>query len=1325
MTPATPPDPAGPRPLAASAAARRRRGRLLACWAGALLLLPLLALAALLLAAQSEAGSRLLWRLATQATAGRLSAAYAGGTLARGMQLRDLRYHDGTLQLSLDRFAGRWRLDYSPLRLNLDSLRLGQVELQLVPAGSAPARLPQDLQLPLAFKLGVLSIEKLTLRRAAMRVEVDHLLLHAASDRVRHQLQLETVDTPYGKASARLQLDGRAPFALSGGAELGGSYRGERYRLDAQLAGTLAALALRLDAGGDKLNGQAQVELAPFAAQPLGRAQISAVHLNPKLFNPGAPSADLALHADLAPESAAASGAGPLTLSGTVSLQNASPGSLDQDRLPLVAASLRARLTASSQQLAEIRVDLLRGATLRGAGQLQRTAEGASGAFQLEAQALDLHALHARLQPTRLHGPLTLRLQPQAQQVSLDLADARYRLQLQADIDSGRIQLRRAQLDAGRAQLRLAGTLARDAAMGFALSGTLADFDPALWLASAGATKPAGAAKFASRVPSARINLGFAANGALAPQWQLRLKFDVHDSSYDRLPLTGGGTLNLADRRLLPSALQLAVAGNRLSLNGSFGAAGDRLQLHLDAPELQRLGYGLDGVLQIEGELGGSLRQPTLHATYRAEKLAFGVYRLAGLSGRAELQGAPGGTRDQSPQLALSLDAHGYRGPQATLEKLHAQLSGSARRHSFSAEAEGRLRGQPLALAVAAQGGLSQEPNGRRWDGTIDRLESHGQPRLVLNAPLPLSVGANRLLLGAARLTLADAVLDLKNFAWEQGRIRSQGAVSALALANLLQLQHQFTGAELPLKTDLVLDGSWNLAVGDSASGFVQMARRSGDIRIDGSRGGGALGLSVLQLRADLQAGGIQLDLQAVASRAGSLAARARAGWQRQDGRLLLTPEAPLAGHVSLRLPQLKALAALAGPQLALDGSLDLDLDLAGSLGQPKWTGTIAGDHLALTLFDPGIQLHDGTVRIGLQQNQVELRQIEFHGGEGSLRASGRLQLDESNPALAATIVADRLQLFASPDRRLTLSGQARIARLEQQLHIDGKVTVDRALFDLPKKSAPQLGDDVVVVRRGQGGNAGGNGPARQLNGGGTRQPAGRWSPVVDIAVDLGRDFRFRGNGAELLLRGDMAVHSEPYAPLRATGTVRVAEGSYEAFGRKLAIERGLLNFQGPIDNPNISILAMRRNQEVEAGVEVSGLAQQPRVRLVSEPNVGDEEKLSWLMFGHGSDSNGLGQQQAAGAALALLGNASGKRLAQGIGLDQFSIGASESGLADQQVVNLGKAISERFYVGYEQSLTGAASIVRITYQLSRRWSLVARGGAISGLDVLFSKRFD
>jgi translocation and assembly module TamB len=194
---------------------------------------------------------------------------------------------------------------------------------------------------------------------------------------------------------------------------------------------------------------------------------------------------------------------------------------------------------------------------------------------------------------------------------------------------------------------------------------------------------------------------------------------------------------------------------------------------------------------------------------------------------------------------------------------------------------------------------------------------------------------------------------------------------------------------------------------------------------------------------------------------------------------------------------------------------------------------------------------------------------------------------------------------------------------------------------------------------------------------------------------------------------------------LRATGTISVTEGTYEAFGRKLAIEQGQINFLGPLDNPNVSILAMRRGLDVEPGVQISGTVLQSRVKLVSEPNVADEEKLSWLMFGHGSDSSNASQLRAADAMLALANGAGGKRIAQTLGVDQFSVGASESGLNDQQVLNVGKAVSERFYLGYEQSLSGAASIVKFTWQLSRRWSVVVRGGAINSMDVLFSLRYD
>jgi len=305
--------------------------------------------------------------------------------------------------------------------------------------------------------------------------------------------------------------------------------------------------------------------------------------------------------------------------------------------------------------------------------------------------------------------------------------------------------------------------------------------------------------------------------------------------------------------------------------------------------------------------------------------------------------------------------------------------------------------------------------------------------------------------------------------------------------------------------------------------------------------------------------------------------------------------------------------------------------------------------------------------------------------------------------------------------RSVVVVGQARIANDNDRVGITGKFKVDRGLFDLPKDGAPSLGDDVVIVRRADAArNQAERGVKRE------EKPAGRFSPVINVDVDFGDNFRFKGAGADLSLGGQMTVHSEPLVPLRGTGTIYVRQGStYEAFGRKLAIDQGVLNFTGPINNPSFNITAMRRNQEVEAGVQVTGTVRQPRVKLVSEPNVPDEDKLSWLMFGYSASNAGLGQQQAmSGAALGLLGNVAGKNVARRFGLDEFSIGASTSGLTDPQVVSLGKAISESITVGYEQSLSTADSIVKMTWQFSRRWSVVARGGTINGASVLFNKRW-
>ena len=1282
---------------------KRRRVRHVLRWLGglvALVLVIVLALAGWLLwAIHSQAGTAQLWSLATRFGHAYVSGTLTGGTLREGVSLRDLHVRAGSTEVRIDRVEGRWVMTRAPLRAHFAYLTAGNVEVILHPTPPTPPSGPPDsLVLPLALDVDRLAVDRLAIREGTSTTELKAIAGSLHTDGTHHNVLLDGMETPAGKLAATLRMAGTRPYPLTGAATLATQFEANGQKQDAavsaQLSGSLEALHIEATGTGAKLTAQAQIDATPFGALPLSRAVVSADHVNPRAFAPGAPEASLSIHADLRPDEQAKT----LTVAGPIQIDNAQPGTLDKQKLPLQSLRAQVRLNEDDQQLTGLDVRLLGGAQLSGGADVKK----GHGTLRVDVRQLDLQALHASLEKTKLAGPITVDFAGGIQHVALDLAGGDMRAQAKAVLDATQVAVENAQVALGRSRLTLAGTLKHDDAQSFAFKGNLAQFDPSRL----------------AKVAKGRINAEFDARGTLAEPIDAAIKFAVRDSDYAGLPMTGDGNVHLRGERLLPSDAKLNVAGNKASLRGSFGAAGDRLHVEVDAPQLARLQLGVSGALSLSGDVSGTLKRPQVDANFRANQLAYQGNKIDLANGRAQMRDGIDGP------LLFELTAQRVTGPSLSLREVHATLDGTRRAHRFRADADGNVRSQPFKFALAGDGALAPGKDGDTWDGTISTLSAQGAPNLQLKAPVRVSVAPGRLLVGRTDLTLDQTPIHIERVESDQGHLRSAGRFDGLQIARVLELVRTWTGQSPPVRTDLVIDGQWDLDLGSTATGTAHIARRSGDLSINAGRGFTPLGLT--EATVDVRGEGMRLALRGTvqSARVGNAYLDAGIGLTRDatPGALALTsPASPLTGGLTISLPHLKGIGDLLGPDVATEGQLAASLTFAGTVGAPKVSGFLTGQDIEVALYDQGIRLTGGLVRVALDQNVVDLQQVVFHGGEGTVRAQGRVQLGEANPNLAGTIVADKLQLFADPDRTLVLSGQARIANDNDRVAITGKFKVDRGLFDLPKDGAPALGDDVVIVRRADAArNQAERGVKRE------EKPAGRFSPVVDVDVDFGDNFRFKGAGADLSLGGQMHVHSEPLVPLRGTGTIYVRQGStYEAFGRKLAIEQGVLNFVGPINNPSFNITAMRRNQEVEAGVQVTGTVRQPRVKLVSEPNVPDEDKLSWLMFGYSASNAGLGQQQAmSGAALGLLGNVAGKNVARRFGLDEFSIGPSTAGLTDPQVVSLGKAISERITVGYEQSLSTADSIVKLTWQFSRRWSVVARGGTINGASVLFNKRW-
>jgi translocation and assembly module TamB len=1311
----------------------------------------------------------------------------ATGLRLRQVEWRSL---DGRgTDIKVDRVIGRWALTDKPWRFAIDYLHVGTIDARVAPStsSSSPLQLPQDLQLPLQLEVRDLRVERLLLHEGASTTEFSRFVFHGRSDGRHHEASVDRLDTPFGAVTASAKLDGVKPFPLTGDAGYSGKVNDEAVQVHGHVTGTLETMIAELDASGMKLDGHARVEATPFGAVPLQRATLTFDHVNPQAFAPGAPFADLAVRAELQPAGtgdaraagaasdvsvasvagsaraakaasiasttraaslvivASAAGAAASTtpanpakaagfaVTGSVLIVNAKPGAIDQHLLPLIDARADVRLDAQAQRISNLNVRLVKQATITGGGALT----GKRGQFDLQVAGLDLNALEASVRPTQFAGPISIRLNDDVQSITLDLADPKAALRAQGKVtfDPARTSFNDVKVTAGKGRIDLAGAIKHDANSTYNLKAALTDFDPLVLTAQTPSrTTAAPAARGGKGAPGkpvrkhgaptkrkieARVNGAITAAGVLGPTFTTKADFRLGPSMYDGLPLTGGGTIQLAGSRILPSKANLSVAGNEVDLQGSFGARGDRLRFKVDAPQLERLGFGIAGFVAADGDLTGTFANPDVVLNYKADGVAFGANRVGHAEGHAELRDGANGA------LVFTTDARNLSAEGVELATLNAHLRGTRANHTLDAEATGKVRARAVDLTLAANGHLTDARDGTRWDGTVTRLQNRGTPSVNLEAPLTVSTGAGRVTLGSTRLTLESAVIDLKSFVFDHGRIRSAGAINSISVARLQELRQEITGTAPVVKTDLVFDGDWDFALGETATGHVQLKRRAGDITVEVGRGLAPLGITDIAARVDFSGGNrLNATVRAQANRLGVIDVTAHTTLVMQDGLLNIGEEAPLTGSMDANVPSLRTTGGLFGPSYLLDGHLALKLALGGTMAKPTLSGSLIGDGLSATLVDQGVQLKDGVIHIALSENLVDFQKVEFHGASGTLSASGQVKLGGPDPDVKASIVSDKLELFASPDRQLSLSGSATVVSAGPLggLAINGKFNVDHALFDMPEQAAPKLGDDVVIVRpdgtvRGE----------KQPGVAGTDKPIGPFAPRANIDINLGNDFRFRGQGADLGLRGTITAMSAPNLPLRAVGNVRVTEGStYTEFGRKLGIENGFFTFNGPVANPGINILAMRRNQQVEAGVQVTGTIQSPNAKLVSEPNVPDNEKLSWLLFGHGTDTgNNVGQQSTMTTALALLGSASGKRIAQTFGLDEFSIGRSEVGLTDPEVVMVSKAINEWLVIGYEQGLQSASNAIKATVNLTRYWSVAAYGGTFQGVDLLYTRRFD
>ena len=1240
----------------------------------------------------SNGGLRWVSEVAQARSGGTLEISGVEGALIDAFGIERLVLHGDGWRVEMAEVRMHWQ----PARslqgeLNVLSLSARQVDVLALPS-DAPFMMPGTLRLPL--KIDVLQMQIDTLRLFSHEQGAPDFIAHALrthyrADQNTHQLQDLQARFAAGEVSGDARIAQDAPYPLQANLVLHGALplAGKTAEVNAlaELSGDLRQLELNLagTAAGAQLN--AALQLLPAADSPLAHARIGFSDVDVHWLAQDAPTTALSGEIDL-------KGTTPGVLEGTAQLSNARAATLDQGGLPLTGARARLHLSQSEWQLHKLELRLLHDGLLQGEAGWQT--QHRQGSAQLQVRALDPAALDSRAPALNLQGIVTLDAGTTKQRAQVSLHDEVWQLAGEMLKQGSQIDLSQLRLMRGNAVLTGGGQLKLDAPHQFRLDTRLEHLN---------------LAEFSSAPPT-ELNAGLVISGELLPQPSGLLDFEFFDSRFDDHAFDGDGRLRVLPGPRALGDMSVRMGDNKLDLHLAYGTGDDYLRLSLDAPHLAQVSNGLDGQLAGQMEWRGTLDEPVAGFSLKGSQL-----KLPSGASMEEL--VAGGALD-AQTLNLHLNASTVHAGALALPQVQLDLNGSAAQHTLHAQASLTRNEQALGdISLAASGGWARTEQAWRWQGALDALTTHGVLPLQLQAAAPLVVDPDEVTLGVAQLAIAGGHLDLHETRWSPQGWHTAGTFGGIGVR---AIEAGVAAEDLQPLDTLRFGGGWDVSATPEWRGTIDLHRESGDWVVNAGSGE-RLGLREVSVGLQAAADMLELKLKASGERLGEFSAQARMPYRTEDGMLVVAPDAPVRGQLKLHSADLGWLGPMLDGNLQSGGSLHLEAELLGTRDIPRLLGEAKGEALHIALLDQGVSLEQGEVALRFTPDAVHIDRLDFvapyHAlpkdpllGEynlsrqaGHLSASGSILLTDETGQL--DVVAEGLPLAQRPDRWLIVSGKAEAAYASKTLSVSGNISADAGWVNQLPSDRPRLSDDVRLV---------GQAPVKES----------AFSRVVAFNLDLGEHFYLRAMGLESRLSGKLAVYAAEGEALQASGSIVTEQGILNVYGQRLDVERGMFNFQGPPNDPGLNILALRKGLSVEAGVEVSGTARHPVTRLVSTPNVPDAEKLSWIVLGRVPESGGFDASLLLAAAGNIIGGSSNGQVSRAIGVDELSLRQKESGDPQNQVVIVGKRLSSRAYLSYEQGLTDPGGVTKFTYTLTRRITIVTRTGIEDAIDLFYSFRF-
>ena len=412
-----------------------------------------------------------------------------------------------------------------------------------------------------------------------------------------------------------------------------------------------------------------------------------------------------------------------------------------------------------------------------------------------------------------------------------------------------------------------------------------------------------------------------------------------------------------------------------------------------------------------------------------------------------------------------------------------------------------------------------------------------------------------------------------------------------------------------------------------------------------------------------------------------------------------ISKEHRVQGQVLFNMPSIRWMQPFVAKTTGLRGKISSNIQISGRLLSPRITGKIALEHGAVKLLEVGTYLRNINLSISANNANRAIIRGSLVSGQGQAKISGFIALQNLRQLKGEMrIRGTNLQFVNTHEANALMNPDILIKANPQSVDILGKIHIPNAKITLnaiPESSIDESDDVIVIGEKKKG-----------------EYSSFKMRP--NVTISLGRNVKFKGFGLDAKLGGRVLVTYNKQTII-TRGNLRIEKGKYQAYGQDLLVNNGRLVFNGPPTHVGVDVKALRRIEEenVVAGIHLTGTLQTPKTRLFSTPNLSKSNILSYLLTGR-SLENITGNQtallmQAVRSLNIVDGDGIMGNIGNSLGLDDLSFVAKDD--LKKSELRLGKKLGSRVYVRYVVGIFDAMQKIALEYKVNKYLNLEAQAG--------------